>query len=498
MQETINYYMETDKLIVAIELGSSKISGVAGQKLFDGTLKVMAYASTPSASCIRHGAVYNVDRTANAIAEVISRLESMLSAKIEKVFIGYNSKSLKSVITEVDRQFDEETVVSQQIVDDMFEECERMGHQGYANLFQESLEYVVDDMRGTEQDPMGIACSKLKGRYLNILLKQQIAEYMAHCFNMAQVTLEDGYVTPMVQAEAALTEDERQQGCAFVDYGADTTTVSVYKGGQLRWLRVIPLGSSLITRDLAQVLKIEMEQAENLKCAYGLCSYVEGQDLNETVPVQGKKILLKDIGEIIEARNEEIVRNVSAQIHASGLYDMLYAGIVLTGGGSKLRQLDKVFVKVMPELKTPRFVSAPICGVTWNEPMWRKDDGSQLALLAVMAKGDSNCCQFKPMDALETMEPAQEQNLMQGSLFDDEGNSAQEKKDQEEARRREEAARQAAEEEKTKAEEPKEPTGGKKKVNFLKKFLGSIMDKGEEFFESEAEQESENNKTTEQ
>lgn len=490
--------METDKLIVAIELGSSKISGVAGQRLFDGTLKVMAYASTPSASCIRHGAVYNVDRTANAIAEVISRLESMLSAKIERVFIGYNSKSLKSVITEVEREFDDETVVSQQIVDEMFEECEGMGRQGYANLFQESLEYVVDDMSGTEQEPMGIACRKLKGRYLNILLKQQIAEYMAHCFNMAQVSLEDGYVTPMVQADAALSEDERQQGCAFVDYGADTTTVSVYKGGQLRWLRVIPLGSSLITRDLAQVLKIEMEQAENLKCAYGLCAYVDGQDLSENVPVQGKRVALKDISEIIEARNEEIVRNVSAQIHASGLYDMLYAGIVLTGGGSKLRQLDRVFLKIMPELKTPRFVSAPICGVSWNEPMWRRDDGSQLALLSVMAKGNSNCCQYKSMDALETMEPEQQLNMMQGSLFDEEGNSAQEKRDREEAIRREEAARQAAAQENAKAEEPQEPAGGKKKVNFLKKFLKSIMDKGEEFFESESDQDSENTKTSEQ
>ena len=225
---------------------------------------------------------------------------------------------------------------------------------------------------------------------------------------------------------------------------------------------------------------------------------MDGQDLSENVPVQGKRVALKDISEIIEARNEEIVRNVSAQIHASGLYDMLYAGIVLTGGGSKLRQLDRVFLKIMPELKTPRFVSAPICGVSWNEPMWRRDDGSQLALLSVMAKGNSNCCQYKSMDALETMEPEQQLNMMQGSLFDEEGNSAQEKRDREEAIRREEAARQAAAQENAKAEEPQEPAGGKKKVNFLKKFLNSIMDKGEEFFESESDQDSENTKTSEQ
>ena len=97
--------METDKTIVAIELGSSKISGVAGRIMTDGSLKVLAFASVPSSSCIRHGAVYNLDKTANAIAEVVERLNSILATKIEKVYVGYNAKGLRSVISKVEHQF---------------------------------------------------------------------------------------------------------------------------------------------------------------------------------------------------------------------------------------------------------------------------------------------------------------------------------------------------------------------------------------------------------
>ena len=295
--------MENDKVIVAIELGSSKISGVAGQILADGSLKVLAYAGIPSSSGIRHGAVYNLDKTANAIAEVVERLNSILSTKIEKVYVGYNAKGLKSVISKVEHKFDEETVVSQEVIDDMFQQCSEIEHEGYVTLFQESQEYVVDNKRGTETDPMGVACRSLEGNYLKILLKKQVIDYIAQCFRMAGVQILDGYVAPMAQADAVLTEDDRQQGCALVDYGADTTTVSVYKNGLMRYLRVIPLGSALITRDLAAVLKVEPDQAEQYKCAYGLCNMIGSQDADESITINGRKVTLKEIGDIIEARN---------------------------------------------------------------------------------------------------------------------------------------------------------------------------------------------------
>lgn len=478
--------MGNDKVIVAIELGSSKISGVAGQKLFDGSLKIMAYASVPSTSCIRHGAVYNLDKTANAIAEVISHLDTMLSTHIDKVYVEYNAKSLRSVISKVERGFTEDTVISQEIIDDMFQQCGEIDFEGYVNLFQESQEYVVDNKRGTETDPMGVACRSLKGNYLNILLKKQVADYIGQCFRTAQVQILDGYVGPMIQADAVLTDEDRHQGCALVDYGADTTTVSVYKNGMLRHLRVIPLGSALITRDLSVALNIEHEQAEQLKCTYGLCNLIGSQDDDETVTVGNTKVSLKHVGEIIEARNEEIVKNVSAQIAASGYKEVLYSGIVLTGGGSQLRQLDNVFTRIMPSMRKPRIVVEPACGVVWSEPSWKHGDGSQLSLLSVLLKGDENCCELPKMDAMDNLSAEEQSRVVQQTLFTSNGESAQVERDQKEQEKRDqefETAIKKEEEEKKVAESARQ--GGKKANNFFRKFYENIMTKGEELFDED-------------
>ena len=485
--------MENDKTIVAIELGSSKISGVAGQIQYDGSLRVMAYASVPSSSCIRHGAVYNLDKTANAIAEVVERLNTILSTKIEKVYVGYNAKGLKSVIGRVEHRFDEETVVNQEVLDDMFQQCSEIEYDGYVNLFQESQEYVVDNKRSTETDPMGVACRSLEGNYLNILLKKQVADYIAQCFMAAQVEIIDGYVAPMVQADAVLTDDDRQQGCVLVDYGADTTTVSVYKNGLLRFLRVIPLGSALITRDLSAILKIEMEQAEQLKCTYGLCNLIGSQDNRETIVINDRKLSLNEIGEIIEARNEEIIRNVINQIKASGYSEVLYAGMVLTGGGSQLRQLDHVLKDMMPSMRQPRIATEPACGVVWNEIRWKRGDGSQLALLSVMAKGDENCCVLKPMDEIDKMAPEDQDKVVQQSLFTEEGESAQEERDRKEQEERRQAEETAVQNEENKKDEEK-ARSAKKKPSVFKRWYDSFMNMGENFFDDKDEaQQNENN-----
>ena len=478
--------MENDKTIVAIELGSSKISGVAGQIQYDGSLRVMAYASVPSSACIRHGAVYNLDKTAIAIAEVVERLNGILSTRIEKVYVGYSAKGLKSVISRVEHQFEEETVVSQEVIDDMFQQCSEIEYDGYVNLFQESQEYVVDNKRGTETDPMGVACRSLEGNYLNILLRKQVADYIAQCFMTAQVEIVDGYVAPMVQADAVLTDDDRQQGCALVDYGADTTTVSVYKNGLLRYLRVIPLGSALITRDLSAILNVDLDQAENLKCTYGLCNLIGSQENDETITVNDRKLSLREVGDIIEARNEEIILNVRSQIKASGYSEVLYAGIVLTGGGSQLRQLDEVFVKLMPSMRKPRVVTEPTCGVLWNEPRWKRGDGSQLALLSVLAKGDENCCELKPMDEIDKLAPEDQDKVVQQSLFTDEGESAQEERDRKEQEERQRAEAAAEKEEQEKPAEP-EVKGGKKKNNFFKNMINNFMNYSEGFFDDKDE-----------
>lgn len=484
--------METEKTIVAIELASSKISGVAGQRQADGSMKVLAYASVPSQTCIRHGAVYNLDRTANAIATVISHLDNMLSAKVERVFIGYNARTLRSLISHVDREFSEDTVISQQIIDDMFSESGRDDMDKYITLLLESQEYTIDGRHTPETDPMGVACRRISGSYLKILLGEQVIEYMGNCFGMASVQILDGFVSAIAEADVILSDDDRQQGCALVDYGADTTTVSVYRGGVLRFLRVIPMGSSLITNDLMQVLKIDFDQAESLKKNYGLSNAGSDSDNEARIPVADRSFRLSEIGEIINARNEEIVHNIIDRIKDSGYADVLFSGVVLTGGGSRLAGLQQVFSRLMPKMRMPRLVSSPE-GFVWAEPSWNRNDGSQLSLLSVLTKGYENCCDMPlpKMDDIERLSSENQHNVSMGSLFTMDGESAQIQRDREQQERIQ-AQKKAEFEARQNADssqnlnpdvEGEANDGGRKHQNRFMKLFASIIDKGEDFLE---------------
>ncbi|MCQ2084105.1 MAG: cell division protein FtsA [Bacteroidaceae bacterium] len=474
-----------EKTIVAVELGSSKISGVAGYVRPDGSLEVQAYAWTPVESCVRHGAVYNLDRTANAIATVISHLDGMLDSDIERVYVGYNARTLRTVPGSVESKFDEETVIDAETVDRMYSSDETLDSNEYVTLAHEAQEYVIDSRQSTETDPIGVACRSIRCNYMDVVISRPVAEFMAQCFADAHIEILDGFVSPIAQAHIALTEEDRQQGCALVDYGADTTTVSVYKNGLLRYLRVIPFGSALITKDLAAILGIERDHAELLKRTYGLCNMTKTVDTAQTIGISGRQHTIEEIGEIIGARNEEIVRNVVARINDSGYADKLGAGIVLTGGGSRLSGLQMVFEALMPNASRLRFATEPVVEVDWAEPSWNKNDGSQMGLLAVMSMGNENCCQEveeepEKMDAIDYITPEQQGNMGMNSLFTDDGENAQALRDQEEqeqARQRKLQEQQMSEQEEQKAETPK-----KRQSGFLK-LLQRVIEKSENYLE---------------
>lgn len=466
-----------ENMIVAVELGSSKISGVAGHVNTDGSLEVLAYSWTPVESCIRHGAVYNLDRTANAIATVISRLDSVLDTRIEKVFLGYNARTLRTLPSVVTRSFESETVIDAETVDEMYAADEVLNRKDLETLVHDAQEYVIDGRQGVETDPIGVACHDIKCNFMNVVISSSVAEFMAQCFATAQIEILDGFVSPIAQARLALTDEERNQGCALIDYGADTTTVSVYKNGLLRFLRVIPLGSSLITKDLSAILGIERDSAEMLKRTYGLCNMTKTVDTAQTLGLAGRQRTIEEIGDIIGARNEEIVRNVIARIEDSGYADKLGAGIVVTGGGSRLSGLQQVFAALMPKDTRVRFVTEPVVRVDWAEPSWNRNDGSQMGLLAVMAMGNENCCAVqtvepKRMDILEQITPDQQKNMEMPDLFTADGENAQELRDREE----EEQARQKEEQENGVPQTEKRPSG-------FKRLLQRVIERGENYLE---------------
>ena len=158
------------EFIVAIELGSSKITGIAGKKNLDGSISVLAVVKEDSTSCIRKGVVYNIDKTVQALTNIISKLETALKTKISHVYVGVGGQSIRSIKNVILKDLLTETVVSQEMVNELMDANRSMTYTDQEILDAVTQEYKVDAQY--QIDPVGIQCTRLEGNFLNILWRK--------------------------------------------------------------------------------------------------------------------------------------------------------------------------------------------------------------------------------------------------------------------------------------------------------------------------------------
>lgn len=377
------------EIIVAIEFGSSKIRGVAGCKNIDGSVQVLDVEQADARNCIRKGVVYNIDKTVMCLKHIIERMEAALDMQIARVFVGIGGQSLRTKKNTVSRQFATKTVVSQELVDSLLKANRGTVYSGYEILEVVPQEYHVG--LDTTTDPVGVLSSQIDGTFLNVIAKTEIKEYILKCVETSGLEVAGIFVAPIALTGSVLTDTERRSGCALVDFGYGTTTVAVYKNNLLRHLAVIPLGGNNITQDLGSQ-QIDEDEAENLKVKYGSAySELSSEELAKNLLVNnGRTIEERLLVDIVEAREEEILSNVAAQIRNSGYQDKLVAGVVLSGAAANVKNLDKaVSVRIHPDkIRFARIVPFPLQAV---HPDQVAKDGSLNVLLSLLNEGDQNC-----------------------------------------------------------------------------------------------------------
>ena len=324
--------MMPKNFIVAIELGSSKMTGIAGQMNLDGSIQVLAVVKEESSSFIRKGYVYNIDKTAQCLASIVSKLEKQLKTTITQVYVGVGGQSIRSVRNVISKELPTDTMVTQDMV----------------------------------------------------------IELMNMCFEAANIQVAEMYLAPLALADSVLTETEKRSGCALIDLGADTTTVSVYSKNVLRHLAVIPLGGNNITKDIAS-LQMEERDAEKMKLKYA-SAYTENNDIDNNLKYsidQDRQVECRKFVEIVEGRLEEIIANVWCQVPEE-LCDKLLGGIILTGGGSNMKEIEHAFSMYthIDKIRTAKFVTQTVVS---SLPEINAKDGSMNTVLGLLAKGDINC-----------------------------------------------------------------------------------------------------------
>ena len=222
------------EFIVAIELGSSKITGIAGKKNLDGSISILAVVKEDASMCIRKGVVYNIDKTVVCLTNIIKKLETALKTKIAHVYVGVGGQSIRSMKNVIVKDLPSEAIVTQEMVDELMDENRNMSYPEQEILNAATQEYKVDQQY--QLDPVGIQCSRLEGNFLNILWRKTFYRNLNKCFDNAGIAIAEMYLAPLALADSVLTETERRAGCVLVDLGADTTTVSVYYKNILRHL----------------------------------------------------------------------------------------------------------------------------------------------------------------------------------------------------------------------------------------------------------------------
>lgn len=476
------------EFIVAIELGSTNIIGVAGKKNIDGSISILSVIKEDSTSCINKGVVYNIDKTVQCLTNIIKRLETSLKAKVAQVYVGVGGQSIRSVKNTLIKELPLDTVVTLDMVNELMDENRNMTYPAQEVLDAITQEYKVDAQY--QLDPVGIQCTRLEANLLNILWKKSFYRNLNKCFDNAGIAIAEMYLAPLALADSVLTDVEKRVGCVLVDLGAETTTVSVYYRNILRHLAVIPLGGNNITIDIAS-LQMDDENAEKMKRKYA-SAYTESKDIDENLKYsidEDRQIDSKTFIEIVEARLEEIIKNVWYQV-PSEYTDKLLGGFIITGGVSNMKNIEKAFKQHtgVDKIRIANFVQETINS---NIPEITAHDATMNTVLGLIAKGDMNCAGdeltsdlFAKENNTEATSTLVEAPKAPRSITETQGRGvvpteAEKQKAEEEARRKreeEEAEQRAREEEERRLEEEKRKNSPLNKLfRKTKSFFDQIM-----------------------
>lgn len=334
-------------IIVGLDIGTTKVSIIIGRKNQYDKIEILATGKSVS-SGVSRGIVSNIDKTVSSIKLALEEAEKKINIKIKDVFVGIAGQHIKSLQHRGEIVRDNVNIeIAQGDIDKLKENMFKLiTIPGEEVIHVIPQEYTVDGEDGI-QDPKGMAGVKLEANFHVITAQVGAVRNIMRCVEKAGLNPKELILEPFASAVATLDEDELREGVALVDIGGGTTDVAIFLDKIIRHTAVIPFGGNIVTKDIKTGLAILDKQAELLKIKFGAAMYTDDQD-NVMVSIPGlrgreaKEIAVKNLSEIIGARMKEIIDLVYHEIKVSGYENKLMTGIVLTGGGSQIKNLQQL------------------------------------------------------------------------------------------------------------------------------------------------------------
>ncbi|MCL2073500.1 MAG: cell division protein FtsA [Marinilabiliaceae bacterium] len=335
-----------NKIIGAVDIGTTKIVAIAGRKNKFGRFEVIGLEKIASIG-VKRGVISNIDETVKAISEVVNRLQERLDIILTDVYVGMAGYSMRSHSTRCYRFIKKGAVITNHDVEQLRRDGFRvMTEPGETIVHVIPQDYSVDhEMK--EKNPIGTLGERLEGNFHVVIGRVNAIGNIEKCINRANLKLAGVMLESLASAHAVSSEEEREAGVVVVDFGGGTTELAVFYEGAIRYSTVIPLGGNIITNDIREGCSLVQKHAEAIKVKFGSAiGNLESDEVVISIPgIQGweaKEISSKNLSCIIQARMEDIIECVLFHIKESGYYEKLGAGIVITGGGALLKYIAEL------------------------------------------------------------------------------------------------------------------------------------------------------------
>lgn len=348
------------ELLVGLDIGTTKIVALVGEVNTNGHIDVIGIGSQPSRG-LKRGIVVNIDATVQSIQKAIEEAELMAGCKIHSVYTGIAGSHIRSLNSHgiVAIREHEVTQIDVDRVIDAAKAVAIPADQKILHILPQ--EFVIDNQDGV-REPIGMAGIRLEAKVHIVTGGVSAAQNIVKCIERCNLKVSDIVLQQLASSTAVLTDDEKELGVCLVDIGGGTTDMAIFTEGAIRHTAVIPIAGDQVTNDIAVALRTPTKYAEDIKINHACASAKlivnnESIEIPTAIPRQSKQIPKKSLAEVVEARYEELFSLILAELRRSGFEELISAGIVFTGGSSKISGLLELAEHVF---QMPVRIGAPV------------------------------------------------------------------------------------------------------------------------------------------
>lgn len=355
---------KTDKnLIVGLDIGTSKVVAIVGEISPNKEIEIIGLGSSRSRG-LKKGVVVNIESTVHTIQRAIEEAELMAGCEIHSVYTGIAGSHIRSLNSHgIVAIRDNEVSVSD--VDRVIDAARAVAipaDQKILHILPQ--EFIIDSQEGIKE-PIGMSGVRLEAKVHMVTGSVSSAQNIVKCVRRCGLDVDDIILEQLASSYAVLTEDEKELGVCLIDVGGGTTDIAVFTEGSIHHTAVIPIAGDQVTNDIAVALRTPTQYAEDIKVRYA-CALTQLANPEETIEVPSvgdrpaRRLARQTLAEVVEPRYEELFTLVQAELRRSGYEDLIAAGIVLTGGSSKMEGVIELAEEIfhMPvRVGIPQFVS---------------------------------------------------------------------------------------------------------------------------------------------